>query len=91
MRRDGGLLIDGSLLDNLPLEPMSYSGEGPVLAIDIKGGEERPRPAGDSSPTHACGRPGASGAPALAAGDDGADRAAIEREHRRGRAPATPT
>jgi NTE family protein len=48
MRRDGGLLIDGSLLDNLPLEPMSSSGEGPVLAIDIKGGEERPRPAGDS-------------------------------------------
>jgi len=43
MRRDGGLLIDGSLLDNLPLQPMSSSGEGPVLAIDIKGGEERPR------------------------------------------------
>jgi len=50
LRRDGGLLIDGSLLDNLPLEPMSHSGEGPVLAIDIKGGEERPRPAGDSPP-----------------------------------------
>jgi EmrB/QacA subfamily drug resistance transporter len=43
MRRDGGLLIDGSLLDNLPLTPMSSSGEGPVLAIDIKGGEERQR------------------------------------------------
>ena len=48
MRRDDGLLIDGSLLDNLPLAPMSSSGEGPVLAIDIKGGEERP-PAGESS------------------------------------------
>ncbi|HME02779.1 MAG TPA: MFS transporter [Solirubrobacteraceae bacterium] len=45
VRREDGLLIDGSLLDNLPLEPMSSSGEGPVLAIDIKGGEERPRPA----------------------------------------------
>jgi NTE family protein len=41
LRRQEGLLIDGSLLDNLPLEPMSSSGEGPVLAIDIKGGEER--------------------------------------------------
>jgi NTE family protein len=50
LRRDGGLLIDGSLLDNLPLEPMSSTGEGPVLAIDIKGGEERPRPAGDAPP-----------------------------------------
>jgi predicted acylesterase/phospholipase RssA/CRP-like cAMP-binding protein len=45
LRRDDGLMIDGSLLDNLPLAPMSSSGEGPVLAIDIKGGEERPRPA----------------------------------------------
>jgi NTE family protein len=38
------LLIDGSLLDNLPLAPMSAAGEGPVLAIDVKGGEERTRP-----------------------------------------------
>jgi len=40
-RHEEGLLIDGSLLDNLPLAPMSATGEGPVLAIDIKGGEER--------------------------------------------------
>ncbi len=45
MRRGKSLLIDGSLLDNLPLAPMSSSGEGPVLAIDIKGGEERPKEA----------------------------------------------
>ncbi len=44
MRREESLLIDGSLLDNLPLEPMSGSGEGPVLAVDIKGGEEPRRP-----------------------------------------------
>ena len=43
MRRGQSLLIDGSLLDNLPLAPMSSSGEGPVLAVDIKGGEERPK------------------------------------------------
>ncbi len=44
IRREEKLLIDGSLLDNLPLGPMRFAGEGPVLAIDIKGGEERPRP-----------------------------------------------
>ncbi len=37
------VLIDGSLLDNLPLAPMTLTGEGPVVAIDIKGGEEHPR------------------------------------------------
>jgi NTE family protein len=37
------LLIDGSLLDNLPLAPMTSTGEGRVLAVDIKGGEEHPR------------------------------------------------
>jgi NTE family protein len=37
------LLIDGSLLDNLPLAPMTSTGEGRVLAVDIKGGEERPQ------------------------------------------------
>ncbi len=38
IRRDGGLLIDGSLLDNLPIEPMSATGEGPILAVDVKAG-----------------------------------------------------
>ncbi len=37
------VLIDGSLLDNLPLAPMTLTGEGPVVAVDIKGGEEHPR------------------------------------------------
>jgi predicted acylesterase/phospholipase RssA len=36
IRRGESLLIDGSLLDNLPVAPMSATGEGPVLAIDIK-------------------------------------------------------
>ncbi len=44
VRVDDALLIDGSLLDNLPLEPMAASGEGPVLAMDIKGGSDRPAP-----------------------------------------------
>lgn len=34
--RGESLLIDGSLLDNLPLAPMSSGGEGPVLAIDVR-------------------------------------------------------
>jgi NTE family protein len=37
------LLIDGSLLDNLPVAPMTFTGEGPVLAVDVKGGMERGR------------------------------------------------
>jgi len=51
LRRKGGLLVDGSLLDNLPVGPMSISGEGPVLAIDVKGGDERPQvaPAGEDA------------------------------------------
>jgi NTE family protein len=52
MRREESLLIDGSLLDNLPLAPMSSSGEGPVLAVGIKGGEERPQPAGPPPPSN---------------------------------------
>ncbi|MGA8746348.1 MAG: DHA2 family efflux MFS transporter permease subunit [Solirubrobacterales bacterium] len=44
-RREGSLRIDGSLLDNLPLEPMAQAGEGPILAIDVRGSES-PRQAG---------------------------------------------
>jgi EmrB/QacA subfamily drug resistance transporter len=52
LKRGTQLLIDGSLLDNLPLAPMSAVGEGPVLAIDIKGGGARPEPrAADGSTT----------------------------------------
>jgi NTE family protein len=61
MRRGRSLLIDGSLLDNLPLAPMSSTGEGRVLAIDIKGGEERPKTAeagsSEGSPTKNVRRP----------------------------------
>jgi NTE family protein len=57
MRRGESLLIDGSLLDNLPLAPMSSSGEGPVLAIDIKGGEERTRPVEGASTAEAATHP----------------------------------
>ncbi len=30
------LLIDGSLVDNLPVETMSDLGEGPIIAVDVK-------------------------------------------------------
>ncbi|HWF25715.1 MAG TPA: DHA2 family efflux MFS transporter permease subunit [Solirubrobacteraceae bacterium] len=33
---DGRALIDGSLLDNLPVAPMADTGEGPVIAVDVK-------------------------------------------------------
>lgn len=53
VRREESLLVDGSLLDNLPLAPMSSSGEGPVLAIDIKGGEDGRGPAEAPASEHA--------------------------------------
>ena len=36
------LLIDGSLIDNLPVAAMSALGEGPLIAIDVKASFERP-------------------------------------------------
>ena len=34
---DGRLLVDGGVLDNLPVEVMAATGEGPVVAIDAMG------------------------------------------------------
>lgn len=31
----GRLLVDGGVLDNLPVEPMARTGEGPVIAADV--------------------------------------------------------
>ncbi len=36
------LYIDGSLVDNLPVGTMADLGEGPVIAVDVKAGSERP-------------------------------------------------
>jgi EmrB/QacA subfamily drug resistance transporter len=46
--RDGRVLIDGSLVDNLPVETMAALGEGPVIAVDVKASVDRPR--GDDRP-----------------------------------------
>ena len=50
LRDDAGrLLVDGGVLDNLPVEAMARAGEGPVIAVDVgqRGGEpaeaRRPR------------------------------------------------
>jgi NTE family protein len=37
-RRDGRLLVDGGVLDNLPVATMARTGEGPVIAVDVTGG-----------------------------------------------------
>lgn len=37
-RPDGRLLVDGGVLDNLPVETMARTGEGPVIAVDVTGG-----------------------------------------------------
>jgi predicted acylesterase/phospholipase RssA len=34
-RRDGRLLVDGGVLDNLPVDVMAAAAEGPVLAVDV--------------------------------------------------------
>jgi predicted acylesterase/phospholipase RssA len=34
---DGRLLVDGGVLDNLPVATMVRSGEGPVIAVDVTG------------------------------------------------------
>jgi predicted acylesterase/phospholipase RssA len=34
---DGRLLVDGGVLDNLPVATMSRSGEGPVIGVDVGG------------------------------------------------------
>ncbi len=34
---EGRLLVDGGVLDNLPVETMARSGEGPVIALDVTG------------------------------------------------------
>jgi predicted acylesterase/phospholipase RssA/CRP-like cAMP-binding protein len=43
---DGRMLVDGSLVDNLPVGPMADLAEGPIIAVDIKtsfdGGGPRP-------------------------------------------------
>ena len=47
---DGGrLLVDGGLLDNLPVETMAAKREGPVIAIDVSG-RYRPKPPGPRRP-----------------------------------------
>ncbi len=35
---DGRLLVDGGVLDNLPVATMARTGEGPVIAVDVTGG-----------------------------------------------------
>jgi NTE family protein len=83
MRREDGLMIDGSLLDNLPLAPMSESGEGPVLAIDVKGGEERARAAASGADNRTPGSPRAEHASRTDAETD-------SRPSRRERLPSLP-
>jgi NTE family protein len=51
VRRLGGLLVDGGVLNNLPVDHMAETGEGPVVAVDVirrleapREGEEPPLP-----------------------------------------------
>ncbi len=44
------LFIDGSLVNNLPVEAMADMGEGPIVAVDVKASFERPAPDGKGAP-----------------------------------------
>jgi len=39
---DGRLLVDGGVLDNLPVGAMARTGEGPVIAVDVTGRSGQP-------------------------------------------------
>ncbi len=51
-RTDGArLLVDGGLLNNLPVHALTERDEGPIVAVNIgMGGESRPRPEGGGEP-----------------------------------------
>ncbi len=40
--RGRGIFIDGSLIDNLPVKAMAETGEGPIIAVDVKATPGRP-------------------------------------------------
>ena len=43
--KDGDrILVDGGILNNLPVDPMLSMGEGPVIAVDVSGALPPPRP-----------------------------------------------
>ena len=48
--RGRDLFIDGSLIDNLPVQAMADLAEGPVIAVDVKTTFERPPDARPSTP-----------------------------------------
>jgi len=65
--RDGRVLIDGSLIDNLPVGTMAALGEGPIIAVDVKASIERAAPrasgSGDDVGTRARRYAGGGGSP----------------------------
>jgi NTE family protein len=42
---DGRVLIDGGVMDNLPVEAMARHGEGPIIAVDVSQRLGLPQPA----------------------------------------------
>jgi predicted acylesterase/phospholipase RssA len=45
-RMDGRLLVNGAMLNNLPVDVMAATGEGPIIAVDVTA-QEPPPPAGN--------------------------------------------
>jgi NTE family protein len=45
VNEEGRILVDGGVLNNLPVETMARSGHGPVIASDVTAVQEAPNPA----------------------------------------------
>jgi NTE family protein len=50
LARGGRLLVDGGVLNNLPVEPMAAMAEGPVIAVDVTARFLPPRPRAGERP-----------------------------------------
>jgi NTE family protein len=46
LAREGKLLVDGGVLDSLPVGPMALTPEGPIVAVDVGRRFEQSRPRG---------------------------------------------
>jgi predicted acylesterase/phospholipase RssA len=49
--RGRDLLVDGSSLDNMPVEAMAAPGEGPIVAVDVQALLDRAPPGRDAAPS----------------------------------------
>ena len=62
-RRGKRLLVDGCMIDNLPVHALAADNEGPIVAVDVKAGFARPQADGTARRRNGRGRQAAAGEP----------------------------